>query len=524
MEASTTAPATSESADELIARVARRIRRAGVIATVVGAIDTFTAVGVVLAVVVGQSESNRLGWINGPIVVALVAGSLVIAPRVFESTLEPVRRWLRAGGPPGGGELQAALAVPFRLALRSTLLWGLATLGFVILNLIVASPTAALAIGYTMASGAVTWAALFYLLAERAARPLTVRALAAEPAEEAIAPGVKARLLAAWALGTGVPLLMVVVVGIVGVAKSGAHADAVGEAVIFLAAFAVAAGILALMITASSIAAPLGAVRRGMERVEAGELDTRVRVDDASEIGLLEAGFNRMVAGLEERERLRDLFGRHVGRDVAAAALDGKVKLGGEERQIAALFVDVTGSTRLAARLPPSDVVALLNRFFAIVVDVVERSGGLVNKFEGDAAVSVFGAPVASADPAGSALRAARELAARLRSEITELDFGIGVSAGVAVAGNIGAEERFEYTVIGDPVNEAARLCELAKGRVERVLASGRAVEAAEQVEAAGWQVGETARLRGREGETELAVPASVAAGAASMVAPADGG
>src|SRR5439155_17371644 len=136
------------------------------------------------------------------------------------------------------------------------------------------------------------------------------------------------------------------------------------------------------------------------------------------------------------------LFGRHVGRDVAQAALGGGAKLGGEEREIGALFVDITGSTSLANRLAPTEVVALLNRFFAIVVEVVEANGGLVNKFEGDAALSVFGAPVERPSPAGDALHAARELASRLRAEVPELDFGIGVSAGIAVAGNIGAEER----------------------------------------------------------------------------------
>ena len=244
--------------------------------------------------------------------------------------------------------------------------------------------------------------------------------------------------------------------------------------------------------------------------MEAGDYSTRVGVDDASEVGLLEAGFNRMAEGLHERERLRDLFGRHVGRDVAAAALgDGEVKLGGEEREVAALFVDVTGSTALAARLPPTDVVALLNRFFAIVVGVVEVNGGLVNKFEGDAALSIFGAPVDRPNSARDALRAAREVAGRLRSEVSELDFGIGISLGIAVAGNIGAEERFEYTVIGDPVNEAARLCDLAKVRPERVVAAAPVLEAAGADEASAWRLGEAVTLRGRDEETRLALPSA---------------
>ena len=112
-----------------------------------------------------------------------------------------------------------------------------------------------------------------------------------------------------------------------------------------------------------------------------------------------------MAEGLREREHIRDLFGRQVGREVARAALRGGARLGGEEREIGAVFVDLAGSTSIALAMPPTEVVRLLNRFFRVVIEVVEAEGGLVNKFEGDAALCVFGAPVASDDPAGDALR-----------------------------------------------------------------------------------------------------------------------
>ena len=509
--------ATTESTDELIDRVGRRLRKAGILANVCGTIDTFIAVGAVLAIFVGEGEADRLGLINGPIVLAILISIPFFSSHMVRRELKPARAWLAAGGPPGGGELAATLAVPKRCARNSALEWGAATVGFVVLNLFLTTPPAAFGIGFTMASGGVTTAALFYLLAERAVRPLTIRALAAEPVEEPLAPGVRARLIAAWALATGVPLLSIIFAGIVGATKSGANPVLVGEAAIVLAAIAIGAGLIALLFAANSIARPIAAVRRGLEKVEEGEFDARVRVDDASEVGLLEAGFNRMAAGLEEREILRDLFGRHVGRDVAQAALGSGAKLGGEEREVTALFVDIAGSTALTTRLAPAEVVALLNRFFAIVVDVVEGNGGLVNKFEGDAALSVFGAPVPRPSAAADGMRAARELAVRLRAEVPELDFGIGVSTGVAVAGNIGAEERFEYTVIGDPVNEASRLCELAKRRPERVFAADRSLDACGAEEGASWRLGEAVVLRGRDAETRLAVPGSkVAANIAS--------
>ena len=150
-------------------------------------------------------------------------------------------------------------------------------------------------------------------------------------------------------------------------------------------------------------------------------------------------------------------------------------------------------------------MVELLNRFFGVVVEVVEAEGGLVNKFEGDAALCVFGAPVASDDPSGHALRAARRLSHRLAAELPELGFGIGVSAGRAVAGNVGAEHRFEYTVIGDPVNEASRLCDLAKDRADRVLASEAALLRAAETERAEWLLGDSVLLRGRDTPTGLA-------------------
>jgi adenylate cyclase len=171
------------------------------------------------------------------------------------------------------------------------------------------------------------------------------------------------------------------------------------------------------------------------------------------------------------------------------------------------VFVDVIDSTGLAMRHRPHEVVDLLNRFFAIVVDTIEEHCGWVNKFEGDAALCVFGAPSARPDAAGDALRAARALDERLVGTLTGASAGIGVSAGPAVAGNIGAQERFEYTVIGDPVNEAARLCELAKQRPERLLASHAVLRRADPTEAANWEVRDSILLRGRDEPTHVAVP-----------------
>jgi class 3 adenylate cyclase len=212
-------------------------------------------------------------------------------------------------------------------------------------------------------------------------------------------------------------------------------------------------------------------------------------------------GANKIAAGLAEREWLRDLFGRHVGTTVAQRALAEGTSLDGEVRTVAALFVDIAGSTSLVRRTGPEEMVGLLNRFFAVVVAAIEAEGGLVNKFEGDAALCVFGAPAEHEDPAGAALRAARRIGDAVRAA-GEVDVGVGVSCGPVWAGQVGAASRLEYTVIGDPVNEAARLTELAKDHPCRAVTSEPTVRAAAPEERSHWARDAEVWLRGRDEPT----------------------
>ncbi len=230
-------------------------------------------------------------------------------------------------------------------------------------------------------------------------------------------------------------------------------------------------------------AAPVRVVRAALKRVEQGDLRGDLVVFDGTELGELQRGFNAMVNGLRERERVRDLFGRHVGREVAAAAERERPQLGGEDRHAAVVFVDIVGSTQLVDNQPAAHVVKLLNRFFAIVVNEVDRHHGLINKFAGDAALAIFGAPNRLDRPEDAALAAARAIAERLANEMPEVQAGIGVAAGQIVAGNVGAKQRFEYTVVGKPVNQAARLCELAKSHPARLLASSDTLHAASETD-----------------------------------------
>ncbi len=489
-------------------KLIHRLKLIGLGGGVLGAAVTFAAVGFLYPAVGGSNSVNvRSGWVNGPIIVGFLLLAGIVETRIRRGQVSHTLTWLWEDRAPDEREHRQTLGLAVYLVKMDALGWSLAALCFAVFNGIVFSWGLAGVIAATIWFGGEMTCALGYLLYERALRPVTALALAARPTGSLVAPGVRLRMAMAWLLGTGVPLIGVLVLGVVGAFGWTHHSEYVGAAILFLAIVATCTGFLATFLAAGAIADPLRAVRTGLERVARGELDINVNVDDSSEIGQLQAGFNRMAEGLRERERIRDLFGRQVGQEVARSALSGGVRLGGEEREVAALFIDVVGSTSLALALPPTEVVRLLNRFFRIVVEVVEHHGGLVNKFEGDAALCVFGAPVSCEDCAGDALKTARTLTARLSRELHEIDFGIGVSAGMAVAGNVGAEHRFEYTVIGDPVNEASRLAELAKERPERVLASSAALDRAADGESEVWRVTESAKLRGRLAPTQLAHP-----------------
>jgi adenylate cyclase len=411
-------------------------------------------------------------------------------------------------------ERRLVLYGPLRIALVQALFWFMAAMLFGALN-VRYSLRLGLAIGEVILIGGITTCAMAYLLAERILRPTAMRVLAGEPPRGRRATGVLVRSVLFWALGTAVPVTGLLVAGIAALAYGDVPASQLAMLVVAAGVVALLTGLVTTLGSARAIADPVRTVRRALQRVEQGDLSASVPVYDSTELGQLQAGFNTMVAGLRERDRIRDLFGRQVGHEVAHAATEAEeVRLGGEVRTVAVLFVDLVGSTGLAASREPTEVVELLNDFFGVVVAEVERCGGWINKFEGDAALAVFGAPTASDDPAAQALTTARRLAARLRAEVPDVDVGIGVSGGEAVAGYVGNMRRYEYTVIGDPVNEAARLTELAKTVPGRVLASGRAVRMAAAEEAHRWRLGETTTLRGRAEPTVLATPEDEPSGA----------
>ena len=368
---------------------------------------------------------------------------------------------------------------------------------------------AAPVVAVATALGATATAIIGYLQSERVLRPVAVAALRGGVPENYRAAGVILRQVLTWVLSTGVPVLAIVLALVASKFQFlTASAERLTTPILIMAIAALLVGLAGTVLVAMAIADPLRQLRWALGEVQRGNYNAHMQIYDASELGLLQAGFNDMVRDLAERQRLRDLFGRYVGEDVARRALERGTELGGQERDVAVLFVDLVGSTQLASNRPASEVVSLLNEFFRVVVDTVGRHGGFVNKFQGDAALAIFGAPIEHPDASGAALAASRELHDELLDVLgSEMEFGIGVSAGRAIAGHIGAQARFEYTVIGDPVNEAARLTELAKLEEGHVLASAIAVSGALDAEALCWDVGEIVELRGRTAPTQLARP-----------------
>ncbi|MBI4801256.1 MAG: HAMP domain-containing protein [Elusimicrobia bacterium] len=213
---------------------------------------------------------------------------------------------------------------------------------------------------------------------------------------------------------------------------------------------------------------PLPVLAQATLEVGKGCLDVQVNFKMKDEIGQLAQAFNRMVAGLREKEMIRSTFGRYMSKEVVDGFLNGKVslELGGELKEMSILMSDIRDFTELSEKLPPHDVVQLLNRYFTEMVQAIGAHGGTVDKFIGDAILAVFGWPLYRQDHAKLAVTAALEMKERLavlngalvKEGRKPIAIGIAIHTGKAVAGNIGSLEKVQYTVIGDTVNLASRM------------------------------------------------------------------
>ncbi|MDY6999931.1 MAG: adenylate/guanylate cyclase domain-containing protein, partial [Actinomycetota bacterium] len=337
--------------------------------------------------------------------VQVVVGTAIVAVGAV-LTVRPTLSWLAAGATPSDAQVRTASKITRRQAAITLAPWGLAAAILIPLT-VSTGPAAVMVVASTMLFGAVATVSTGFLFTLRTLRPI----LAGVPPgrQRRSVPGVRARLLIMWLVctalpGSGIALLLIM-------RSNGWLIDdstSIELALLVLALVAVLLGLRAMILVSMSISDPVSQVIDAMSDVERGHIDRTVEVYEWSEIGRLQSGFNSMVAGLRERDRLRDLFGRHVGEEVARHAVSADESTSGDDRDVAVLFIDLVGSTQLAVDHEPHEVAEVLNDFFRIVVAQVDARHGLVNKFQGDAALVVFGAPLSVAEPASAALATAR--------------------------------------------------------------------------------------------------------------------
>ena len=251
-----------------------------------------------------------------------------------------------------------------------------------------------------------------------------------------------------------------------------------GLALVIGAALVLAIG-PSLFAAYSPLLQPIRDLAEGTERVAVGDYGRRLPVVQDDDLGALAASFNRMQAGLVERQRLQAAFGTYVDPALAKRLLEqGDEVFRGERREVTVMFVDIRDFTPFAEANTAEDTVARLNTLFEIVVPAVMNAGGQVNKFLGDGAMAVFGAPNDLDDHADAAVGAAVLIHRRVAEQFGgELRIGIGINTGEVIAGTIGGGAHLEFTLIGDTTNVAARVEQLTKTTGDPILLTQQTVD-----------------------------------------------
>jgi adenylate cyclase len=397
---------------------------------------------------------------------SIIAGIVRAVPRV-----RPLRRWIDGARDPESTRRawSAAVALPLQLVKRDlpvpvllTVL-PLCVLGVVVLDLSWLSLVpllagSAIAVGYS--------AMLHYLAVEAGMRPVLI------DINSQLTPRTASNVAAIplrWRLMIALPLINLITGLVVAALTSdGGGGSNLGVDVMIVVAVATTISLELTVMLSKSILRPVNDLERAVDAIRAGDYNVSVPVTTADELGDLAASFNDMVEGLRERERIREAFGTYLDREVAEYILSDGFTEEGVDVEVSVLFTDVRDFTRFAADATPAEVVAALNRLFEVIVPIIARHGGHVDKFEGDGLLAVFGAPEPFPDHADRAVRAACEIesAVNERAEAGELRVGIGVNTGTVVAGAIGGAGRLNFSVIGSAVNIAARV-EAATREVE---------------------------------------------------------
>src|SRR3954447_3251124 len=380
-----------------------------------------------------------------------------------KGSIWPVVQWVRAGKPANGAvdAWERAARLPRDFVLRDG--WQVFLIVCVPIALYLRSdfglPWYSTLIIFAGTCVATAYAAILHFFSsELALRPILRDAAALLPPDFG---GMRVGVPLRWKLLGALPLVNVITGVVVSGLSSNGHATLKDLGVDVLVAVAVAFTIsLELTLLMSrAIYGPLNDLLAATERVKRGDMSVRVPVLSGDEMGELAGSFNEMMGGLEERERLRSAFGSYVDPEVARRVLAEGETLKGDELEVTVLFVDIRDFTPYAEAASAAESVTRLNEFFDLVVPILIEHGGHANKFVGDGVMGVFGAPDRLSDHADRALDAACEIAEAVEDRFgDELQIGIGLNSGPVVAGSVGGGGRLEFTVIGDPVNVAARV------------------------------------------------------------------
>lgn len=473
---------------------------------------------------VGQ-QAVRAPDIGSIIFFALVmAGLFTLSGFLVDKNFKRIEEWytrLREGASPAESpsEIQrSVLNYSLTSAFMTFLMWNLAGITYLILNLFSGEGSAAYAIrffGGLVGVGGMLTTPIHYFIIDQVWRD--VIAVFFPQGElsriKSFRLPVLGRLLIVFLLIGLWPLGLMASLSFqrAQLLVTSAYPQAILDNLLILQLFLIVTGLLAsvglAVFVTQSIVRPLREMQNAMSRVEQNDFNTQVSVTSNDELGYLGERFNQMTAGLRQGELLRNLLNLYVSPEVARQAIEQGTQLGGTLVECTVLFSDIRSFTTLSENLPPAELIGLLNRYMSAMVEVIIEQGGMVNKFGGDSLLAVFGTPLNPAqDHAARAVRTAMNMRgslARFNEEQTKIKaplirIGIGVATGQVVAGNVGGQGRIEYTVIGDTVNLASRLQDKTKELDHEILISTETYHAASSLLSLNTQLISSITVKGK--------------------------
>lgn len=229
--------------------------------------------------------------------------------------------------------------------------------------------------------------------------------------------------------------------------------------------------VMVIYLFARTLTVPVKRLVAASNKISQGDYDIKLNAKSKDEIGVLTNSFVSMAGGLQEREKMKEAFGKFVNKQIADMAMKGEIKLGGERKEVAIFFSDIRSFTKISESLQPEQVVEFLNEYMTAMVECVEATNGVVDKYIGDAIMAVWGTPISYGNDSENAINGALLMRTALMKfnegrggqDKPIIKIGCGINTGAVLAGQIGSSSRMEYTVIGDAVNLASRVETLNK-------------------------------------------------------------